>query len=393
MEKVFDVCIIGGGASGLVCAIKCAGHGKNVCIVEKSAKLGKKLLVTGNGRCNLSNEKIIGSFYNNQIVDKVFSIFSQVDTIKFFKSIGIETFADEEGRIYPISKTASSVVDALILKIESLNIKVFCGEEVLNVHKEKNLFEIKTQNNLISSKNIVVACGAKSAQQIFAKSGHKFLQQKNVLVGLECEKPFDKNLAGTKINCEVSCNIGKENFKEFGQVLFKEKGISGIVIFNLSAFVAKYGNFPVDISLNLLPKLGKEKLNNILLERKVNCSYLKIENILLGLLPYKLNKNLMKKIKINDFNIKINKINEKIINNLINNIFDYKLTAINTLGEPQVLSGGFDLSEFDNLQSKKIKGLFACGEASGVFGFCGGYNLQYAWSSGVFVSNQIAGEK
>lgn len=393
MEKIFDICVIGGGASGLVCAIKCAEQGKSVCIVEKFAKLGKKILITGNGRCNLSNENISADFYNNKIVDKVFASFSKNHTIKFFKSIGIETFADSEGRIYPINETASSVADALILKLESLGVETFCGEEVLTAKKENDVFKITTESKKLISKNIVVACGASSAKNIFANCGHKFLPFQKVLVGLECEKPYDKKLAGLRLTCEVNCKIENNVFKELGQVQFKENGISGIVIFNLSAFIAKFGKLPVQIGLNLLPNFSKEKIKSILLERKINCNYLIIENILLGILPDKISINLLKKLKINNLKLNINNFNEIMIDNLIENIFNYDLKILGTVGEPQVLAGGFDLAEFDNLQSKKIKGLFVCGEACGVFGFCGGYNLQWAWSSGAFASKQIAGEK
>jgi len=238
-----------------------------------------------------------------------------------------------------------------------------------------------------------VACGASSAKNIFANCGHKFLPFQKVLVGLECEKSYDKKLSGLRLNCEVNCKIENNVFREVGQVQFKENGISGIVIFNLSAFIAKFGKLPVQISLNLLPKLDKETLKQILLMRKINCNYFNIENILLGILPDKISINLLKKIKINNLKININNFDEYMLDNLIENIFNYNLKIINTLGEPQVLCGGFDLAEFDNLQSNKVKGLFVCGEACGVFGYSGGYNLQWAWSSGAFVSKQIAEEK
>lgn len=384
MKNNFDVIVIGAGASGSACAIKCAESGFNVLLLEKSNKIAKKLLVTGNGRCNLGNVNMNSSFYNKN-VDEII----EQDVNSFFDEIGIETYADEEGRLYPISNMAQSVTTAINKKIDALKIVAKTNSSVISAQKRNDLFEITIESGeKFFSKFLVCATGVLGAEKIFQNFGHKLLPHKNVLCGLECQK-YNKNLFGIRQNAKVICKKQNRIFEEMGQVQFKKNGVSGIVIFNLSAFLAKNDLEKTNISLNLLPQFSKEEIINMLNKKQKICPYLKVMDLLLGIFPFALAEDIIKKSGLKNPEDNISALSKTEIENVVYIITNYELEVVKTLDEPQVVAGGFDDNEFEKLESKKQENFFVLGEASGVFGICGGYNLHYAFGSGIYIAKKI----
>ena len=378
MAKIFDVAIIGGGASGLMCANFLDTKKMSVVIIDKDF-LGKKLLVTGNGRCNLTNQNVDAEKYNTNLVKEVLKEFDKDKTLSFFKSIGIETFADDEGRYYPLSETAKDVKDALVNNLKNVET---LKDEVQKVHKKEHFEIVLVSKEKIYAKKVVMACGNEQIKEILQDFGFKFEDSKNILTGFEV-KDFDKKLMGVREDAIVKqkdCG-----FYEKGQIQFRKDGLSGIVIFNLSA---QKLSCPFDIQVEFLPTISKSKLKELMYYRKTNCSNMKIKDALIGLIKPNLAEFMLKKSKINNIERSFKDITDREIDILVNNLKEMTFVCEKTYEDCQVLSGGVDLKNLNKLESN-IKDLYFCGESTNVFGPCGGYNLQWAFSSGYFVAKEL----
>ena len=386
MNEIYDIIIIGGGASGLFCATNLNKNYK-IAILEKDNRIGKKILATGNGRCNLTNETL-SSIQYNQNIDSFLKIFNNFDVIKYFNDIGLMTYSDEEGRVYPISNTSNSVLDILRLNLGQ-NVKLFTNIEINNINK-KQLFEIKLCNGpTLFSNKIIYACGGNSLNEI--KSLHNDINPFNKsLVSLQTNN--NKHLNNIRVhNVKASLKIKNNTYTETGEILFKDNAISGIMIFNLSSYMARMNNYSHYIYLDLLPNISFDNLIKELEKRKNNKLFVG-ENFLIGIFHSALSKNIMEKV---NFDAK----NTEKIAFLIKN---YEIITKSPLDNNQVYSGGIKLQSLsNNLESKQTSQLFFIGECVDVDGLCGGYNLQWAWTSAFVVSkflndnlnNNIVGEK
>jgi len=375
--KVYDVIIIGGGASGLMCSAFLVG--KNSLIIDKSA-LGKKLLVTGNGRCNFTNKKIVEECYNTPAVKPFLNRFNNEDLMNYFSSIGIEYFADEEGRVYPVSETAKDVKDVLVSAIKS----EYINDEVVEIEKE-DYFHVKTLNGNYYAEKVVMACGNKDLQKILKNFNFKFEKEKNILTGFMVEN-FDKNLLGVRENAILKCE--KYNFFEKGQIQFRKDGISGIVVFNLSAKLPENVKYPFEVCLELLPEINEKELKEILTKRTINSNNLSKKQCLISLLKPEMANYIIKKSGIKEPNADISYLTQLEIDEIVKNIKNLTFMCTNTYDDCQVLAGGIKLEKLNNFESK-IKGLYFVGETTNVYGVCGGYNLQWAFTSGRLVADEI----
>ena len=383
MNEIYDVLIVGGGASGLMCA-NCLDKRLKTAIIDKQA-LGKKLLATGNGRCNLTNKNIAPEFYNSKLVKRFLEDFGLDRTINFFKSIGIELFFDDEGRAYPVSETAKDVQEALVKGLQGVS---YIKDEVIEISKKSN-YELKLlSNNIVKAKQVVLACGNGTLKNILKPLNLKYEDEGYILTGYKV-KNFDKNLFGIRENAVVRAD--ELNFKELGQVQFKKDGISGIVIFDLSAYAnfKKVKNF--EVRLELLPKMSQEELEKIIQYRVCNCQNLLKKDALIGLIKSQMADYIFKQAKLKDLNDKLSNLNHEEIKILVGTIKDLRFKCIEPYKDCQVLSGGVDLKYLKDLQA--MDGLYFCGEATNVYGICGGFNLQWAWSSGFAVSKIINSKK
>lgn len=384
--KDFDVIIIGGGASGCICAIFAKNKYKNILIIDKQPKLAKKILVTGNGRCNLTNIATSSKYYN-QNIDNYLKQFNVNDTLSFFNKIGLEYYFDNEGRVYPISNSAKSVVEVITNEIEKLQINYQLNSEVKEIMCRKDGFIVETDKTNFSSKKLVIATGGNSLNNIISCLGIKSKVNVPSLVSLKINS--SKNLANIRLsNVKTSLIINNKNvYSELGEILFRENGISGICIFNISAILSRRHKFDGELHIDLLPNYTEEEIYNKLLNRKkINSPLNKFFD---GMFARQIGYEILNRAKI-DENRLSNKLTNDEIKSFANIIKNLNFKIKDCLENNQVYSGGIILSELNqNLECKKYKNLYFCGEVCDVDGMCGGYNLQWAWTSGAIIGQNI----
>lgn len=392
--------IIGGGAVGLTSAIHAYNMSKgniNIVILEKMDRVGKKILATGNGRCNFTN--IYATYENYYGKDKFFSKyflerFSAQDTIDFFYDLGVLHTVLENGKVYPYSEQASSILDALRNKIESLNIPIKTEFEVKSLNKKNDKFKIVSikGENILADKVIFATGGTASPNlgsngggiKILKSLGHTCTKLTPALVQLKTPPEKVKSLKGIKITGNLKMYNNDTFLKEdYGEILFTDYGISGPPVFQLSTLFARYNNLVGFI--DFMPSFSEEEVFNILKDRKKILSYTNMENYFNGLLNKRLGNIIAKNSGIEKLSFLVKNLTDDILKNMANLIKNYKLEILDTNGfnNAQVTAGGINTNEFDNktLESKIIKGLFCAGEILDVVGDCGGFNLQWAWSS------------
>ena len=385
--KIFDVCVIGGGASGSMCAVLLAQKNINVCVVDKFDVPAKKLLVTGNGRCNITNQNMSSDFYN-QNIDEYLKQFNQVDSIKFFEHIGIDIYADSEGRCYPISNTAKSVQMAFINQFEKLGIDFLGGTEVVDVEIKNDIFNIKTTNQTILAKKVIVACGINElSKNLCKKFDIDCAEVVPSLVALKT-KQHTKRLDGTRVSdVLVTAKVVGNQMSQIGEVLFKEHGLSGIAIFNLSSLFAKNKCFEGKISINLLKNWSKSQIFEKIYS-KVN-TFLSMQNLLFSMFEKELAREILLRCDIS-FERKSKELSKKDFEKIVDVITNFEFDVVGCYQNNQVLSGGVKLlSLTKNLQCKNQNGLYFVGEVCDVDAVCGGYNLQWAWTSAFVATNDI----
>lgn len=379
-----DVAILGGGASALMCA--CFAK-QNVTIFEKADKCGKKILATGNGRCNLTNLNMNNCSYN-QDISVFLNKFNQQQTLSFFNTIGLEVYSDTEGRVYPISNSATSVLSVLKNCINlKKNIKINAEKSVKDIIFSKNKYKLVFENNKFEYfDKVVIASGNKTELAIFNKFNIKSKPFKPSLCSLKT-KPH-KNLSGVRVdNVLVKCN--DLNFKEIGEILFKDDGISGIVIFNLSAYMARQNDYCQKVSFDFLPNVEDAKLLQMLQARKAAFGDYLCDEFLTGMFHKVLNYEILKRCGIS-LNKKVADLTKTDLQKICSNIKNYEIKTTGYFENNQVASGGILLNELtNNLESKTNKGLYFIGEVCDVDGVCGGHNLQWAWTSGKIVGENL----
>lgn len=387
--KNFDIAILGSGASGCMCAITAGQSGKTIALIDKNKLPAKKLMATGNGRCNLTNihDNNSEKFYNHNL-DDFFYLFNSADTLKFFNELGLVVYSDEEGRVYPISNSAKSVVDVINNKLKKMtNISLFSEKTIKKVEKMGKKFKISLEDEEIIAEKIVFSLGGNS-NEMLKTLGVKCKENTPSLCGLKT-KELLKLLSSIRLSPVLVTAISDKGttFSEQGEVMFKENGLSGIVIFNASTLFAREGNFKGKIILDLMPSLSEEKLKKLLLKRKT--LNVKISNFFDGMFANGLSYYLLEKCKINEERSSL-QLNQKEIELLAKAIKCLEFEIIAPLDNNQVFSGGALLEDLnENLQSKSCRNLFICGEACDVDGMCGGYNLQWAWTSGFIVGKSL----
>jgi hypothetical protein len=381
-STIFEVIILGAGASGMMCA--CTVKGGLVALIDSSSRCGKKILVTGNGRCNLSNAEENSKFFN-QNIDRFLKRFDQNRALEFFGKLGLVTFADEENRIYPLSNSAKSVVDVLNFGLGK-NVKTFLGEKILSATKIGDYFEVLTDKGKYFAKKLVVCTGGNSGQ-ILGELGVEYKKFIPSLVALRSEDCKDLN--GVKVsNVKVKAtNTFGQTKSEIGEVLFRENGLSGIVIFNLSTIFSRIENFSGQIEIDLLPQVSVIDLEQILLHRQsLNTS---CDKFFVGMFSNAVANEIFKQSKTNT-NKNCKNLTKLEIKTLAKTIKNLTFSVCGHLENNQVFSGGVPLSALtENLMHKKIENLYFAGEIVDVDGVCGGHNLQWAWTSGHIVGESL----
>ena len=405
-----DVIVIGGGASGLVAAIYAARRGKRVTILEKNSACGKKILVTGNGRCNYFNEDQNLSHFrsnNNEFIKDIITQDNLNEVLTFFKNLGIEPKI-KNGYYYPYSNQAVSIQNALLIEIRNLRIEVKTDTTVYEVKKNNdNSYLIITNQGNFYTDNIVLATGTKASQKndfdnigikIVEKFGIKTIKQLPALVQLKGNEKYFKDWNGIRQDVKVSL-YENNNFvdSEIGEIQLTDYGLSGICVMNLSGRIARgldKGKQEV-ISINFLDGLNINSIEEAIEFINLRDSLMKNRDIcelLEGIVNYKLLNVLLKKSKI-QVNKKWNETSDYEKNILAQNLVDLKIDIIatNSFDKAQVCSGGVVLSEINasTMELKNSNGLYVIGELLDVDGDCGGYNLTWAWITGMIAGKCI----
>ncbi|MBO7448786.1 MAG: aminoacetone oxidase family FAD-binding enzyme [Clostridiales bacterium] len=390
--SLYDAIIIGAGSSGLMCAARLKFLGiKNILLLDSNSKVGKKLAITGNGRCNLTNTEIDPKNYysdSSLIIDEIFGKYPVTDTLSFFeKEMGLKTI-NKEGLVYPITLKSSSVIDVLRFYLDDIDIKL--NSKVKYIVKSDDLFEIKTADDSYNSKYLVIATGGCSYPNTGSDgSGFKLLNcmipkedfapVRPVLVQL-CSSDRDlKRLSGYRFASKVMLeNDGKITASEKGELLFTDYGISGICIMQLSRYI-KEGKNTVIVDL-----IDNE---DDIRERILKFPKRETKDALIGILPDVLTEVILK--RLNCKKITTESEIKRFINELHN--FRIKISGTQNFDNAQVTRGGVMLTCLSSSLETRVKGLYVIGEAVNVDGPCGGYNLQWAWSSAFAVADAIKG--
>ena len=403
--KKYDVAVIGGCASGMAAAInaKRLNPKLNIVIIEKLPRIGKKILATGNGRCNLTNIGATASDYKNSaFVEKVLAKYSPENVIGFFESMGLLMYSDSEGRVYPRSNMATSVLDALRCELDGLGIDVICDMPVTQIKKQNGGFEI---NGELFSRKLIIATGGKaspsqgsdgSGYALAKQLGHTVTKLYPSLVPLTVKENV-KPLKGVRArNVELTLKSERIIRKTKGELLFTDNGISGIAAMELaSAAEEMLGDVKLKsfTSVDFVPDMSATELVDYLLKFKDIKGYCSADMLFSGILPKTIGIEICKVLSLYKQDKKISQFNRRELVALAQKAKNYELEITGTKGfaNAQVTSGGISVKEIEpqTMESKLCKGLFFVGEIIDVDAPCGGYNLQWAFASGLLAGENI----
>jgi len=393
------VAIIGGGASGLICAIFCAKQGVGVTLFEQNEKCAKKILVSGNGRCNITNTTFSRANYLSEEPDFVTHALSAFDFEsfeKFINSLGILLEIKDDAKCYPLSNEAKSVAHILEESARNLGVLFYLGTKI---ESAAVLFEKFT--------HVVVAAGSEAAphlgggkdsQNFALEFGHTIVPTYPCLVQLELDSSIAHKMAGAKIDAEITLLINhvKESVCR-GDILFTKYGISGFGILDISAAASKalQESNAVALSLNLLPNFTQQKLAAHITNAAKNLPKFTIFDILLGLIPTKIATHLLESLQISP-QIQGDAIHTKLSKKIANRLTQWRFEVSDTHGfrHAEVSGGGISTQEINpkTMESKRHKNLYFVGEALDVVGERGGYNFAWCWASGVCAAQSIIKE-
>ena len=398
--------IIGSGASGMAAALRAAENPDcQVLLLERQARVGRKLQATGNGRCNLTNlHALEGGYHGDSPAFSRFALerLSPSKTLEWFLGLGLLTVAEPSGRVYPFSDQANSVVDVLRFALEKPNITLKTGCEVQRVRREAEGFRVETDGEAFLCDKLIVACGglagtklggSMSGYKLLRALGHRCTRLRPTLVQLKTDWPGVAALKGVRAECRAEIyRDGVLWSGSAGEIQFTEYGLSGPVIFEVSRDVCQ-GKGDWRCRLDLLPQLPKQELEEMLLARKR--TNLNAGDLFTGILHNRLGRVLVQETGIG-LNTPIAQLPEEALVRAAAGAkcFSVHLTEPLGMDSAQVTAGGIVTEEFDEttMESRLVPGLYACGEVLDVDGDCGGYNLQWAWSSGS-LAGQSAGRE
>lgn len=384
--------IIGGGASGLMAAITCAKEHPNdeTFLFERQSRVGRKLLATGNGRCNLSNRSLSVQNYHCEDASFPDQILKTFDPLSWFHAQGLFTVSEPSGRIYPLSDAANSVLDVLRYCLELPNLKQVLGCEVRSIKKSGDSFLIKTDGETYSADKVIIACGglagsklggSMSGYQLLRSFGHSCTKLYPALVQLITESNFVKALKGVRADAAIRVSNGASSS---GEVQFTEFGLSGPAIFEISRAVSVDAQ-NVTVSLDFLRDYSENEIYSVLKKKAKAFPSLPACELLTGVLHNRLGKMLIKNAQV-DSDKPCKDLSDDELQQIVSSAKQLNLQVTGTMGMDcaQVTAGGIRTEEFspETLQSKLCPGLYACGEVLDVDGDCGGYNLHWAWVSG-----------
>jgi len=367
--KKYDVIVVGGGLAGIIASLELKKRGINCALIEAKDRIGKKILASGNGKCNILNFNLSSDKYNSDFVDYVVNKYNFSYLYNYYNNMGIVLKEDQEGRVYPYSESANTILSVLLSQLEKYRVEIILNSKVLSISKNDS-YIVKTEADSFICDKVILASGSNASfgfnsHSILANFGHESTKLKQTLVPLKTNAFIGVN--GVRAKAKLSLYIeDKCVFSENGELLFKDGALSGILAFKASSFIAremvKNNSDKIDAQavIDFMPEYSKEEIKEILDNSP-------LENPLLGMLHKAIALNIEKK------------------GDIVENIKNYKckIDGLTNLDSAQVTSGGLSTSQFDNktFESKLQKGLYAIGEVLDVDGECGGYNLSFALMS------------
>ncbi len=395
-----DIVVVGAGAAGLMASIVAGRAGHRVILLEQNAKIGKKILVSGNGKCNITNRYIQTNRFHGQnpdFIEKVLQGYEYEAIEPFFTSIGLELTEGKEGKMFPLSLQASSVVELLEYEAKRVGVQILCNAAVTSLGKNKDTFSVETAQGTRTCDTLILASGSPAAPALggsnsgyaFAtKMGHTLIPRHPSLVQLCSEESWVKSCAGVKVAGVATLYANGEAITEKkGDLLFTTYGISGLAILDVSREVStRLAVFDYcELSLDLMPAYSKEKLSNLLLARINNGSEKPIGLWLQGVLHKKLIPVILEQSKCK---VKTERdLDRKEINKLVHTIKNLRLSISDTKGfeGAEVATGGINTEEVNPLtmESNLVPNLYFAGEILDVDGDRGGFNFHFAWVSGM----------
>lgn len=400
--KIFDIAIIGAGPAGMMAAITAAKQGASVILLEKNQILGRKILATGNGRCNLTNKNISVERYhgaNPDFINKILTSFTQFQVMDFFESLGVILKEEDKGRIFPRTNQASSVTEALYFELQKFQVVIKTDFLVKKIEPNNPwvIDGLTGQEKLsFQAKNLILATGGKASFHLGSsgdglfwaeKLGHTIVATHPALVPLETKESWPKDIQGLRFEGTAKTIVdGKVLLESFGDILFTHFGLSGPAIMKHARCVSELpAKTKIEIHLDAIPEENEKSLDKKI-EIILNSHGAKaVKNALAGVVPAELLNTVLKNLEI-DPDKKASRISKPERNLIAKNLKNLILTVSQTRSfkEAQVTAGGLDVKEINpqTLESKKIPRLFFAGEIIDVDGDSGGFNLQWAWSSG-----------
>ncbi len=392
------IAVIGAGPAGMAAAIAAARAGASVIVFERNDIAGKKLLLTGNGRCNFTNVDIhedYFSFEEGSDASEVLNAMSTQEVCDFFAEIGVLSI-EKKGCFYPFTGQAGTVQSALVLALEQLGIKVVFNTCVGSIDKINSGFIVHTDKKDYEFDTVILACGGKAAPKTGSDGfgyrlargfGHTVSRTYPVLVQLVSDAPDLKRIAGVRCQANVTALVNdKKVASDYGELQLTEYGLSGIPVFNISRFLSKEveeGHNCV-VSVDFIPQIGKEAIDAFVQKRLTDLNGYTIKDFISGLVHSKLAEYVLKVRKMNENDTVVHDDCEKVKELLFAmKDWQFKITGHKGFEHAQVTKGGVLLEEIDaNMESKLVKGVFFAGEMVDADADCGGYNLHWAWASG-----------
>lgn len=403
--------VVGGGAAGMMAAISAAGQGARVTVLEANERLGKKLLSTGNGKCNLGNEKLDpGEYYTGRpdLLERCLRRFSTDDTMNFFHRTGL-LIKSKNGYLYPASEQASSVLDVLRFEAAAAGIEVVTGCRVERIARDGRTggIQVRGGGRDFDFDRVILAAGGRAAPRtgsdgagylLAEQLGHSLIPTVPALVQLKCREPFFKSVSGVRAEAELLLgSAGEGKVKERGELQLTEYGISGIPVFQISRQVnyRLLREREVEIAIDFLPDYTPEAYERLYISRLLLQGQRTVEEFFTGML----NKKLMQ-LFVRLAGLHPTEITETADREKIKKVFELcrrfivHVTGHNGYDNAQVCAGGIPLTEVtEDLESVKSPGVYFAGEILDVDGRCGGYNLQWAWSSGYIAGTAAAAKE
>lgn len=406
MKTNYDVIIIGGGASGMMASIFAGRNGFSTLVIDHNEKLGKKLYITGKGKCNLTNNSSIENHLEHIVTNSKFmysalNAFSPKDAIEFFEENGLKTRTERGNRVFPASDKSSDVIKALERTMQKYNVAVTLNTNIEKVYKKENIFYIECENNILyTASRLIVATGGVSysgtgatafGYKLAKKFGHTVVEPKSALCPIVTKEDVS-GLNGLKLeNVNMTAKIGKKEFSEFGDMLFTFDSLTGPIALTLSSYINKLDLTNAKVYIDLKPALSFEKLQEKFKREFVAYAKKDLSNYLCTLLPNRFVDFFLAKTKIS--NKKVSELNKNDRDTLINTLkkFDFSINSLDNINVSIVTSGGVEVKEINSktCESKLVENLYFVGEVLDVDALTGGYNLQIAWSTAFLAGNNL----